>query len=138
MIELAVALAIVGVLMSFGIVAYGRMTHLADDQAVQLDLITAVKVQALHHLEHGRFTADPMVLHDLEPNLRYSVDGADGSLVVVVDPGREAQDVCLFARSDSGMWLGVYHSVPAGDLFGRSSPVACVPIQVAGWSRGSW
>lgn len=138
MIELAVALAIVGVLMAFGVVSYGYMMQRAGDQAVQLDLLTAVKVQALHHLEHGTFTEDRAVLRGLEPNLRYSTDGAGGELVVVVEPGRADRDVCLFARSDSGTWFGVYHSLHAGDLFSRSAPVACVPIQVAGWSRATW
>ena len=77
LIETVVVLAIVAALMVIGLVSYSRYTHLADNAAVQLDLLTAVKVQALTHLEQGQFTTDAAALRSLEPNLEYSGDGLD-------------------------------------------------------------
>ena len=139
MIELMVALAIVAVLMAVGVVLYGRMLHAADDTKTQHELVTASKVQALHHLETGLFSSDHDALTDLEPNVRYSLDGdPTGTIVVRTEPAREHRDVCLFAISRSGVWHSMYHSSFAGDLYGNSAPVECVPVNVADWSRQAW
>lgn len=138
MIEIVVVLAIVGILTAMGATSYRRLHHRAADEAARLDLSTAVKVQVLHHLEYGAFTEDAVALRALEPNLRYAADGADGALVVVVEPSRQDRDVCVFARSESGSWFSMYHSVDAGDRFGTAAPQPCTPGTVAGWSTGSW
>jgi prepilin-type N-terminal cleavage/methylation domain-containing protein len=137
--ELVVALAVVAVLMSIGVVMYGRAVQLADDVDTQLDLVTASKVQALHHLEEGEFSTDHDVLRALEPNIGYSLDGHPlGTVVVAIEEGRENRDVCLFALSRSGTWHSLYHSTFAGNLYGTSEPVPCSPGNVASWSRDPW
>lgn len=115
LIETMTVLGIVAVLMAIGLASFARYTHLADDSAIQLDLMTGVKVQTLHHLEHDVFTTDAAPLRALEPNLQYSVEGLDGTLVVTIGPGRDDEDVCLFGLSGSGSWFSVYHPVDAGD-----------------------
>ena len=131
-------LAIVAILMGIGLVSYARYTHLADDSAMQLDLVTGVKVQTLHHLENDSFTEDAVVLRSLEPNLSYSADGADGSLVIVVEPDHTAEYVCLFGHSGSGQWFSVFHSTVSADRFGRSIPIGCTPANAAAWSTEGW
>lgn len=138
LIETVIVVSIIGILTAVGIISLRRMTGLAEDRAVQLDLVTAIKVQMLHHLESGEFTDDAVVLHGLEPNIQYSATGDDGTLVVLIQPGREAEDVCLFGRSANGGWFSVYHSVSVGDRFGTSAPVGCVPANVAGWGTAAW
>lgn len=139
LVELVVVLAIVGILMTVGMASYRAMTQSSEAKAAQLDLLTAVKVQALHHLEEGTFTDDPATLFDLEPTLRYSADGEPaGTVVVRSEPGRTAIDVCLFARTPTGDWFSIYHSAVDGDRFGRAEPDACFPGIADDWSSGSW
>jgi prepilin-type N-terminal cleavage/methylation domain-containing protein len=138
LIETMTVLAIVAVLVGIGLVSFARYTHIADDSAIQLDLVTAVKVQVLNHLEQDTFTRDATALRALEPNLRYSVDGVNGTIVVTVEPDRGAEDVCLFGLSDSGAWFSVYHSVNAADRYGRSIPLQCTPVNAATWSTEGW
>jgi prepilin-type N-terminal cleavage/methylation domain-containing protein len=139
LVELVVVVAVVGILMTIGLASYSAMTRIADDKGTQLDLLTATKVQALHHLEEGVFTDDRRVLFDLEPVLRYSPDGEPaGTVVVSIAPGRAALDVCLFARTPHGEWFAIHHSVTGGDRYAESTPVACTPGETAGWSAESW
>jgi prepilin-type N-terminal cleavage/methylation domain-containing protein len=138
LIETMVVVAIMAILMAIGMVSYARYTHLADDSAIQLDLVTATKVQSLYHLEFDTFTVDGVLLRDLEPNLRYSLDGVDGSLVVTIQPDHAADEVCLFGRSGSGTWFAVYHSLSTADRFGRSVPIGCTPANAASWSTEGW
>ena len=138
LIETMVVVAIMAILMAIGMVSYARYTHLADDSRIQLDLVTATKVQALYHLEFDTFTADGVVLRGLEPNLGYSLDGVDGTLVVTIQLDHAADEVCIFGQSGSGTWFAVYHSVYAADRFGRSAPIGCTPANAAGWSTEGW
>jgi prepilin-type N-terminal cleavage/methylation domain-containing protein len=138
LIETVVVLAILAALMAIGLVSYSRYTHLADNAAVQLDLLTAVKVQALNHLEQGQFTTDAAALRSLEPNLEYSGDGLDGSLVVAIEAGHAHEAVCVFGLSSSGQWFGVQHSLASGDRFGFSAPSDCDAAAVADWQPAGW
>ena len=138
LIETIVVLAIIAVLMVIGLVSYARYTHLADDAGVQLDLVTAVKVQALNHLEQGQFTTDAAALRALEPNLEYSADGLDGSLVVAIEAGHASEAVCVFGLSSSGQWFSVQHSLVSGDRFGVAAPSDCDAAAVADWQPAGW
>lgn len=139
LIELAVTLAIVAILMTIGVVSYTQMARIADNKGVQLNLLTAVKVQALQHLETGEFTADQMVLFDLEPTLRYSTAGDPaGTIVVKIEADQQDTAVCLFVQSERGPWFSMYHSVAAGDRYGQSAPIPCTSPNVASWSRQAW
>ena len=139
MVELAVVLVIVAILMSIGLASYFAMANTADGKGTQLDLVTATKVQALHHLEQDAFTDDAGVLVALEPTLQYSAAGDPaGSIVVEIEPGRETLDVCLFARTPQGDWFSVRHSTTDGDRYAQSAPVACTPDETDGWSTESW
>lgn len=138
LIETVVVLAVVATLMVIGLVSYSRYTHLADDAAVQLDLVTAVKVQALHHLGQGQFTTDAVALRALEPNLEYSGDGLDGSLVVAIEAGHPDEAVCVFGLSSSGNWFSVQHSLVSGDRFGFAAPSDCEAGDVADWQPVGW
>ena len=137
--ELMVVLLVLSILMGVGVVSYARMTQIADDKGVHLDLLTAVKVEALQHLETGEFTSDEGVLFDLEPTLRFSNDGdPPGTVVVRLEDARTEIDVCLFAQTRNGDWFAIYHSVSTGDLYAESAPLACTPGNVAAWSQESW
>ncbi len=139
LVELMIVLLVIAVLMVIGIVSYFQMTRQANDRAAQLDLLTAVKVQTLHHLDNDVFTDDRAVLLDLEPMLRYTDDGVPvGTVVVKSETGREATDVCLFTQTEQGDWFSIYHSVETGDLYAESSPIDCTPGDVAAWSNESW
>ncbi len=139
LVELMIVLLVIAVLMVIGIVSYSQMTRSANDKAAQLDLLTAVKVQTLHHLDNDVFTDDKAALLDLEPMLRYTDDGIPaGTVVVKFEPGREATDVCLFTQTEQGDWFSMYHSVDTGDLYAESSPIDCTPGDVAAWSNESW
>ena len=98
LVELMVVLLVLAILMGVGIVSYARMTQIADDKGAQLDLLTAVKVEALQHLEAGAFSSDENVLLELEPTLRFSDDGdPPGSSSPRRRPYR---DRCLSLRAD--------------------------------------
>ncbi len=134
-----IVLLAIAVLMVIGIVSYFQFKRQADDRAVQLDLLTAVKVQTLHHLDNDVFTDDKALLLDLEPMLGYSDDGVPpGTVIVKFETGREAMDVCLFTQTEQGDWFSMYHSVETGDLYAESSPIDCTPGDVAAWSNESW
>ncbi len=139
LVELMVVLLVLAILMGVGIVSYARMTQIADDKGAQLDLLTAVKVEALQHLEAGAFSSDENVLLELEPTLRFSDDGdPPGTVVVRLEDDRTEIDVCLFAQTRNGDWFAMYHSVSTGELYAESAPVACTPGNVASWSQESW
>ncbi len=138
LIETMVVLAIVAVLMTLGLVAFARYARLADDAAMQLDLLTAVKVQALHHLQAGEFTTDSAALRSLEPNLQYSVDGAGETVVVTIAAGRAEEAVCVFGHSGSGDWFSIHHSLDTGDRLGQSAPAECTAAAVADWVPADW
>ena len=139
LVELVVVIAIVGILMTIGIASYRAMNRQAGDRSVQLDLVTAAKVQALHHLEHGFFSDDGGALRVHEPNLQYSAAGdPSGSIVVVIEDGRSAIDVCLFAVTPQGDWFAIRHSATDGDRYALSGPVACEPGTTDAWSASSW
>jgi hypothetical protein len=115
------------------------MTQIADNKGAHLDLLTAVKVQALQHLETGEFTSDQDILFDLEPNLRFSDDGEpSGTIAIRFEDDRTELDVCLFSQTTNGDWFAIYHSVSSGDLYAEAAPLACTPGNVAGWSQQSW
>lgn len=139
LVELMVVLAVLAILMGVGIVSYARMTQIADDKGAQLDLLTAVKVEALRHLETGAFSSDENLLLELEPTLRFSDDGdPPGTVVVRLEDDRTEIDVCLFAQTRDGDWFAIYHSVSTGDLYAESAPLACTLGSVAAWSQDSW
>lgn len=139
LVELVVVVAIVGLLMMMGMASYRVMVRDADEKGTQLDLLTATKVQELHYLEQGAFSDDVGVLMGLEPTLRYTSGGdPPGSVVVSIEAGRSALDVCLFARTGHGEWFGVLHSATDGDRYARSAPVPCGPGNTATWSTASW
>jgi prepilin-type N-terminal cleavage/methylation domain-containing protein len=139
LIEMAVVVAVVGILMTMGMASYRAMNRIADDKAVQLDLLTAAKVQTLHYLENGTFADDPVVLFDLEPTLRYSLEGDPaGTVVVRTEPGRSALDVCVFARTPQGDWFAVRHSAVEGDRYAVASPTQCMPGNTDTWSKDPW
>lgn len=139
MVELVVVLAIVGILMTIGMASYRAMNRIADDKAAQLDLLTATKVQALHHLEHGVFTDDAAALFDLEPTLRYTPGGdPPGTVVVRSEAGRTALDVCVFTRTPQGDWFAIRHSAIDGDRYATSAPTPCVPGTTGAWSVEPW
>ena len=139
LVELMVVLLVLAILMGVGIVSYARMTQIADNKGAYLDLLSAVKVEALRHLEIGAFTSDENVLFDLEPNLRFSDDGDPaGTIVVRLEDDRTEIDVCLFSQTTNGDWFSIFHSVASGDLYAESVPVACTPGNVASWSPESW
>lgn len=138
LVEMVVVVAIVAVLLTIGLVSYRGVQRQAEARGVQLDLVTAVKVQALLHLETGAFSSDAITLTALEPNLQYSLDGANGTIVVASEVGREDLDVCLFASTQDGAWFSMYHSSSAGDRYGQSAPLQCTPVNVAAWPTGSW
>ena len=139
LVELVVVVAIVGILLTIGLVSYAAMARTADDTGTQLDLVTATKVQALHHLEFGVFTDDDAVLVGLEPTLRYTDDGDPaGTIVVSIAADRSALDVCVFARTPQGDWFSMRHSAVDGDRYATSAPVDCTPDETAGWSVEAW
>jgi len=139
LVELVVVIAIVAILMTIGLASYSAMARIADDRGTQLDLLTATKVQALHHLEEGVFTEDDSVLSDLEPTLRYTADGDPaGTIVVSIDAGRAALDVCLFAVTPQGDWFSIRHSATDGERYSTSPPVECVPGTTDAWSTKAW
>jgi prepilin-type N-terminal cleavage/methylation domain-containing protein len=138
LVELTVVLLIVSVLMVIGMAVHARLAALADDEVAQLDVITAVKVQALHHLQHGVFTDDSAVLGDLEPMLGYSADGADGTVVVRLEAATAASDVCVFVQTPAGDWYAVHHSSEAGDRYATSAPAPCTAAVVGSWPAESW
>lgn len=138
LVELTVVLLVISVLMTIGMASYARMAHIADDEAVQLELVFAAKVQMLQHLENGVFSADSDVLRALGPSLRYSADGADRTIVVVVDPAHDTSDVCLFGHANPGEWFAVHYSPDSGIRYAESAPLACTPANVAGWSAAPW
>ncbi len=139
LVELMIVLLVLSVLMGIGLVSYSRMTRIADHTGTQLDLLTAVKVQALQHLETGEFTTDVHQLFDLEPNLRYSDAGEPpGTLVVSSESGRRDIDVCVFSKTTNGDWFAIYHSVDAGDSYSESAPVQCTEANTASWSKDPW
>lgn len=138
LVELVVVVAIVAVLLTIGLVSYRGVQRQAEARGVHLDLITAVKVQALIHLETGSFNADAGTLTALEPNLQYSLDGANGTIVVASEAGREDLDVCVFAKTQDGTWFSMYHSSSASDRYGQSAPLQCIPANVAAWPTESW
>jgi prepilin-type N-terminal cleavage/methylation domain-containing protein len=139
LVELMVVLLVLSILMTVGLASYAQMTRIADDKGTQLDLLTAVKVQALQHLETGSFTDDVGVLFDLEPTLRFSNDGEPkGTVVVRIEDGRSEIDVCLFSQTKGGEWFAVSHSVSEAVRYSESTPVACTPGNVASWSTESW
>ena len=139
LVELMVVLLVLAILMGVGIVSYARMTQIADNKGAQLDLLTAVKVQALQHLEAGEFTSDQSILFDLEPILRFSDDGEpSGTIAIRLEDDRTETDVCLFSQTTNGDWFAIYHSVSSGDLYAQVAPLACTPGNVASWSPESW
>lgn len=139
LVELMVVVTIVGILLTIGLASYSAMTRIADDTGIQLDLVAATKVQALHYLEEGAFTDDDTVMLALEPTLHYTVDGnPSGTVVVSIAAGRAALDVCVFAQSKQGDWFSMRHSATDGDRYGTSSPVECVPATTDAWSARSW
>jgi len=139
LVELMVVLLVLAILMGVGVVSYARMTQIADNKGAHLDLLIAVKVEALQHLETGAFTSDESILFDLEPNLLFSDDGDPaGTIVVRLEDDRTEFDVCLFSQTTSGDWFAIYHSVTSGDLYAESAPLECTPGNVASWSSDSW
>lgn len=139
LIELMLVLLIVAILMVVGMASYAGMTRIADNKGTQLDLLTAVKVQALQHLDAGEFTGDVGVLFDLEPTLRYTVDGdPPGTIVVRSEVGRLELDVCLFSQTEQGDWFAIYHSVSSGARYGESPPMACTSGNVGAWTAEAW
>jgi len=139
LVELMVVLLVLAILMGVGVVSYARMTQIADNKGAHLDLLTAVKVEALQHLETGEFTSDENILFDIEPNLRFSDDGEpSGTIVVRLEDDRTEIDVCLFSQTTNGNWFAIYHSVSSGDLYSEAAPLECTPGNVASWSQESW
>ncbi len=65
LVELMVVLLVLAILIGVGLVSYVRMTQIADNKGAHLDLLTAVKDEALQHLEAGAFTSDENILFDL-------------------------------------------------------------------------
>lgn len=139
LVELTLVLLILSILMAVGLATFAQLRRVADDKGTQLDLLTAVKVQALERLESGEFTTDVAVLFDLEPTLRYSADGSPaGTVVVRLREDGASLGVCIFAVTDHGDWFAVHHSAEGGDHFARSAPIRCLPADVAAWSTESW
>lgn len=138
LVELVVVMMVLSIIIVIGMGTSAKMTRIADDEAAQLDVITATKVQALYHLENGVFSDDAGLLGALEPMLAYSNDGADATIVVELEPAHAATNVCLFVQTSSGDWYGLHHSATDGDRFANSAPIACTPANVASWSRESW
>ena len=139
LVELMVVLLVLAILMGVGVVSYARMTQIADNKGAQLDMLTAVKVEALQHLETGTFTSDENILFGLEPNLRFSDDGEPyGTIAIRLEDDRTDLDVCLFSQTTNGDWFAIYHSVASGDLYSESAPLECTPGNVASWSPESW
>lgn len=139
LVELMVVLLVMAILMGVGVVSYARMTQIADNKGAQLDLLTAVKVEALQHLGTGAFTSDENILFDLEANLLFSDDGDPaGTIVIRLEDDRTELDVCLFSQTPNGDWFAIYHSVSSGDLYAEAAPLACTPGNVASWSPASW
>lgn len=139
LVELSVVLLITSVLMVIGMVSYVQMTRIADDKGVHLDLLTAVKVEAFHHLENGVFTADADVLSGIEPTLQFTNNAdPEGTVAVRIEDGHAETDVCLFSQTPHGDWFSIYHSVENGDRYGESAPTACTAGNVAGWTTESW
>ncbi len=139
LVELMIVLLAIAILMIIGIASYLQMTRIANDKRAHADLLTAVKVQALHRLDNNVFTADQAALFDLEPTLRYTADGdPEGTIVVKIEAGSEATDVCLFTQTLDGRWFAIHHSTDTGDRFAESSPIDCTAGNVSGWSAESW
>ncbi len=139
LVELMVVLMVLGILMGVGVVSYARMTQIADNKGAQLDLLTAVKVEALQHLETGAFTSDEDILFGLEPNLRFSDDGEpSGTIAIRLEDELTATDICLFSQTRNGDWFAIYHSVSGGDRYAQVAPLACTPGNVADWSSEPW
>lgn len=139
LVELMVVVMIVAVLLTIGLASFFGMRRVADDTGVQLDLVTAAKVQALQHLETGEFSDTAATLLASEPNLSYSAAGVPaGTIAVVIEAGREAIDVCLFAQTNHGDWFSLHHSVTDGDRYSTAAPASCVVGLWGGWSRAAW
>lgn len=138
LVELTVVLLIVSVLVVIGVAGYARLVAVSDDKAAQFDVVTAVKVQALHQLQYGAFTDDAALLTPLEPTLEYSVDGVVGTVVVRLEAATSATDVCVFAQTPAGNWFAAHHSLETGNRFATSEPVACTSAVVTTWSSESW
>ena len=139
LVELTVVMFVIAVLIVIGLASFVQVRRIADDKGAHLDLLTAVKVQALQHLETGEFTEDVGVLFDLEPTLRYTNDGLpSGTIVVRSEVGRLDTDVCLFSQTEQGDWFAIYHSVEDGDRYGESDPIACTVANTAAWTTESW
>ena len=139
LVELMVVVLIIAVLVAMGLASYYGMRRVADDTGVQMDLVTGAKVQALNHLETGEFTAVGATLLAIEPNLSYSVAGNPATTIaVIIEPGREGIDVCLFAQTEHGDWFSLHHSATDGDRYGNASPAQCQAALWGGWSREAW
>lgn len=137
LIELGVALLIVGILVSLAIPTYLGFSAQTRDKQMQADLLASIKVQALLYLEQGAFSADEAVLLPLEPTLQYSAAGASGAVTVLTrDPATAG--VCLFGLSLSGRWFAVHYSGYGAVHFAEAAPEPCTAGLVAGWSLESW
>jgi len=138
LVELTVVLLVVSILVVIGLASYARMVRIADDEAAQTELVIAAKVQILSHLQHGAFTDDAATLQGLEPSLRYSADGGDGTIVVEVEAAHATTHVCMFRQTPSGDWFAIHRHPEEGTRFAETAPVTCTPGAVAAWSTDTW
>ena len=137
LIELGVALLIVGILVALAFPTYRGFVAITRDKEMQADLVAAFHVQGLVFLEQGAFTGDEAVLRAAEPSLQYSAAGAPGAVTVVTrDPATAG--VCLFGQSLSGRWFAVHYSAFGVLHYAETAPEPCTAGLVAGWSSQPW
>jgi prepilin-type N-terminal cleavage/methylation domain-containing protein len=118
MVELAVVIAILGILVGISIPMVMGFRDRANDMAAKANLTHTATVELGLLAIDGAFSTDPARLEELAPGL--PVGAFDTAVKVVVgdvDSGDGLQ-VLMYARSRSGSWFGL-RLVDSGEARGR-------------------
>ena len=124
LVELMIALAIIGLLIAIGLPAWLGLRNQGQDTEVKENLVAAAKLQgALASIgDYGRgFVADVAVLELEEPALSFGSLTDEEIHVAVADVVAASGDngqVLMYAKSGSGTWFGI-RMVLTGGLAGR-------------------
>jgi prepilin-type N-terminal cleavage/methylation domain-containing protein len=139
LIELAIAVAIIGILAAIGLPIYLSQADKAKDTEAQATLRNALLVEELYHLDNGVYTQNRNQLDVYDNVIRWNVAGnPEGTVRARVRAAQAEHEVCLFSYSASGALFAVYHTM-AETRYGRPSQVtACNPNQARTWSTDGW
>jgi hypothetical protein len=120
LLEVLVVIAVIGMLFTIALPSYLRQRDQAFDMATKLMLTSAMRGEASLEPDIGHFTDDTALLEHVLPEYDFTGGSPESIHVVLGDvhePGDRSQ-ILLYARSQSGDWLGI-RLVRDGDDVGR-------------------